>query len=101
MYIYTHTCPEGHSFYNNYWLAKEYEENRIIQITQTQPTKRCLFVFLFRFNHRDLLELWPAQIPLVARYIHFGCQKRKNYGGSEKLLPTLIKEKEPLWYQVP
>ena len=26
--------PEGNSFYNIYWLAKEYEEHRIIQITQ-------------------------------------------------------------------
>jgi hypothetical protein len=26
-------------------------------------------------------------------------KKRKNYAGSEN--PTLIKEKEPLWYQVP
>jgi hypothetical protein len=28
-------------------------------------------------------------------------EKRKNYAGSEKPLPALIKEKEPLWYQVP
>jgi hypothetical protein len=27
--------------------------------------------------------------------------KRKKYGGREKPHPTLIKEKEPLWYQVP
>jgi hypothetical protein len=27
--------------------------------------------------------------------------KRKYYAGSEKALPTLIKEKEPLWYRVP
>jgi hypothetical protein len=27
--------------------------------------------------------------------------KRENYAGSEKPLPTLIKEKEPLWYRVP
>ena len=27
--------------------------------------------------------------------------KRKNYAGSEKPLPTLIKEKEPLWHRVP
>jgi hypothetical protein len=30
--------PEGNPFYNNNWLAKEYEEHRIIQITQTQPS---------------------------------------------------------------
>jgi hypothetical protein len=28
------------------------------------------------------------------------CMKKKNYAGSEKPLPTLIKEKEPLWYRV-
>ena len=27
--------------------------------------------------------------------------KRKNYASSEKPLPTLIMEKEPLWYRVP
>jgi hypothetical protein len=32
-----------------------------------------------------------------------GIKKReeKNYAGSEKPLPILIKEKEPLWYRVP
>ena len=25
----------------------------------------------------------------------------KNYAGNEKPLPTLIKEKEPIWYRVP
>ena len=25
-------------------------------------------------------------------------EKRRNYTGGEKSLPTLIKEKEPLWY---
>jgi len=28
-------------------------------------------------------------------------QKRNNYAGSEKLLPTFIKENEPLWKWVP
>jgi hypothetical protein len=28
-------------------------------------------------------------------------KKRKNYAGSEKPLPSLTKEKEPLWYRVP
>jgi hypothetical protein len=28
-------------------------------------------------------------------------RKRKNYAGSEKPLPTLIKENEPFWYRVP
>ena len=28
-------------------------------------------------------------------------KERKIYAGSEKSLPTLIKEKEPLWYRVP
>jgi hypothetical protein len=27
--------------------------------------------------------------------------KKENYAGSKKPLPTLFKEKEPLWYQVP
>jgi hypothetical protein len=30
-----------------------------------------------------------------------GKDKRKNYAGSEKPLPTLIKEKEPFWYCIP
>jgi hypothetical protein len=25
-------------------------------------------------------------------------EKRKNYAGSEKIPPTSVKEKEPLWY---
>jgi len=28
-------------------------------------------------------------------------KKKKIYAGNEKPLPTLIKEKEPLWYQLP
>jgi hypothetical protein len=28
-------------------------------------------------------------------------KKKKIYAGSEKPLPTLIKEKAPLWYRVP
>jgi hypothetical protein len=31
-----------------------------------------------------------------ARYL-----KRKNYAGSKKSLPTIIKEEEPLWYRIP
>ena len=27
--------------------------------------------------------------------------KKENYAGSKKPLPTLFKEKEPLWYRVP
>jgi hypothetical protein len=34
-------------------------------------------------------------------YSFIAFAKRKNYAGSEKQLPTLIKEKEPLWYWVP
>ena len=26
-------------------------------------------------------------------------KRKKNFAGSEKALPTLIKEKEPLWYR--
>jgi hypothetical protein len=28
-------------------------------------------------------------------------RKREKYAGSEKLLPTIIKEKEPLWCRIP
>ena len=44
-----------------------------------------------RFSLRNAYELLRVYLS--------ACTK-KNYAGSEKPLPTLFKEKEPLWYRV-
>jgi hypothetical protein len=38
---------------------------------------------------------------VVILWLEKGQKTRKNCAGSEIPLPTLIKEKEPLWYRVP
>jgi hypothetical protein len=37
---------------------------------------------------------------IITGMISTGPPEKKNYAGSEKPLPTLIKEKEPIWYLV-
>ena len=47
--------PEGNPFYNIYWLAKEYEEHRIIQNhpnTAQSPTLRLWYLS----NYHDALQ---------------------------------------------
>ena len=47
--------PEGNPFYNNNWLAKEYEEHRIIQNqinTAQSPTSRLWYIS----NYYDALQ---------------------------------------------
>jgi hypothetical protein len=39
--------------------------------------------------------MWLNSVPSNNQTPHM---KKKNYAGSEKPLPTLIREKEPLWY---
>ena len=49
--------PEGNSFYNIYWLAKEYEEHQINKINQTQPSHLPQgFGLWYLSNYHDALQ---------------------------------------------
>ena len=64
--------------------------------------KEATLEFSLKYFHLDVhFSVYPAlgswQRPTVPMYEWI---EKKYYTGSEKSLPTFIKEKEPLWYRV-
>ena len=68
--------------------------------------------YLFYKWHRDVLTPYPVVASFLAYAgsefyclslfsVFYSVWKKNNYAGSEKPLPTLIKEKESLWHRVP
>jgi hypothetical protein len=78
--------PEGNPFYNIYWLAKKYEEQRIInKITQTQPSHPKAQVHSYIATdkvrlHRYICLWWASERKLVKRPVTKPKNAIKNQG---------------------